>query len=150
MERICAPVAGRTVPMAQIPDPTFSRGLLGEGIAIQPTEGKIYAPCDGVVESVLETGHAICLVSEAGAEILIHVGIGTVAMEGKPFRIHVREGEQVTTGRLLMEADLEYIRAAGMPVITPVLVCNSFSYASVQAVTGADVSAGDVLLELVR
>ena len=109
-----APMAGAAVPVTEVPDPTFAEGLLGDGIAIIPTDGKVYAPCDATVEMMFTTGHAVSLSNAAGAEILIHVGLETVGLEGKPFKVHVASGDKVKKGQLLMEADLEAIKAAGL------------------------------------
>ena len=112
-----APMAGKAVPITEVPDPTFSEGMLGNGIAIEPAEGKVYAPCDATVDMMFTTGHAVSLVADCGAEILIHVGLETVGLEGKPFTIHVANGDKVKKGQLLLEADLEAIKAAGLPII---------------------------------
>ena len=127
---IYAPLAGQVVAITEVPDPTFAEGLLGNGVAIIPADGKVCSPVDGTVETMFDTGHAVCLKSSAGAEILIHVGLETVGLNGAPFKIHCKNGDTVKKGQLLLEADLEAIKAAGLPVITPVLVCNSDEYAA--------------------
>lgn len=145
---IFAPMAGQTVPVAEVPDPTFAQGLLGEGIAIIPADGKVYAPCNATVDTMFETGHACSLVAENGAEILIHVGLETVGLGGKCFKVHVKNGQKVKKGQLMFEADLEGIKAAGLPTITPVLVCNSNDYTTFNTVTSKIVSAGEMIMEL--
>ena len=92
---IFAPMAGQTVPVAEVPDPTFAQGILGEGIAIIPDDGKVYAPCNATVDTMFDAGHAISLVAENGAEILIHVGLETVGLGGKCFKVHVKNGQKV-------------------------------------------------------
>jgi PTS system beta-glucosides-specific IIC component len=143
-----APMVGKAVPITDVPDPTFSQGMLGDGIAIEPAEGKVYAPCDAVVDMMFPTGHAVTLVSDFGAEIMIHVGLETVALEGKPFKIHVESGHRVTKGQLLMEADLGAIKAAGLHTVTPMVICNTDAYASFEAITGQDVTNSDVVIRL--
>ena len=145
---IFAPRAGQTVPVAEVPDPTFAQGLLGEGIAIIPADGKVYAPCNATVDTMFETGHACSLVAENGAEILIHVGLETVGLGGKCFKVHVKNGQKVKKGQLLMEVDLEAVKAAGLPTITPVLICNTDAYPTFKTHTGKDVTNDDVVIEL--
>ena len=148
LEEIYAPVAGKAVAITEVPDPTFAEGLLGNGIAIEPTDGKVYAPCNATVDMMFETGHAVSLVSESGVEILIHVGLETVSLEGKPFTVHVHDGDKVTKGQLMLEVDLEAVRAAGLPTITPVLICNTDAYPTFKTHVGKDVTNDDVVLEL--
>lgn len=146
--QLYAPLTGKAVPITEVPDPTFAEGMLGNGIAIIPTEGKVYAPCNATVDMMFETGHAVSLVAENGAEILIHVGLETVGLAGKPFTVHVKNGDTVKKGDLLMEADLEAIQAAGLNIITPVLVCNTDSYPNLKTVTGMDVTNADAVIDL--
>ena len=143
-----APLAGKAVAITDVPDPTFAEGMLGNGIAIIPSDGKVYAPCNATVDMMFSTGHAVSLVSEAGAEILIHVGLETVSLEGKPFTLHVNSGDTVKKGDLLFEADLEMIKEAGLPIITPVIVCNSDSYTQFDTTVGTDVAVGDAIIKL--
>ena len=148
LNHIYAPVAGEAVAITEIPDPTFSEGLLGNGIAIKPTDGKICAPVNGTVETMFDTGHAVTLVSESGMEILIHVGLETVGLNGAPFQVKCKNGQKVKKGDLLMIADLAAIEAAGLPTITPVLVCNSDDYTTFNTTTGKAVTNADVVMEL--
>ena len=134
--------------MTEVPDPTFAEGMLGNGVAVIPTDGKVYAPCDATVDMMFETGHAVSLVADCGAELLIHIGLETVGLEGKPFTIHVKNGDKVKQGQLMIEADLEAIKAAGLNTITPMLVCNTDSFPTFEVHTGADVTRDDVLIEL--
>lgn len=143
-----APVAGKAVPVTEVPDPTFAEGMLGQGIAILPSEGKVFAPCDCTVDMMFETGHAVSLVADSGAEILIHVGLETVSLKGKHFTIHAHNGDKVKKGALLMEFDLEAIRAEGFNTITPVLVCNCDNYPNMKTNVGADVTNESVVIEL--
>ena len=145
-----APIAGKAVPISKVPDPTFAEGMLGNGIAIEPTDGKVYAPCDATVDMMFTTGHAVSLVADCGAEILIHVGLETVSLEGKPFTVHVANGDKVKKGQLLMEADLEAVKAAGLPTITPVVVCNTDDYTTFNTHVGKAVTNDDVVIELAK
>ena len=145
---VYAPMAGEAVAITEVPDPTFAEGMLGNGIAIKPTDGKVCSPVNGTVDMMFDTGHAVSLVSDNGIEVLIHVGLETVSLEGKPFKIHVQNGQKVKKGDLLMEADLEAIQAAGLPTITPVLVCNTDDYTKFNTTTGKAVTNADVVIEL--
>ena len=145
-----APMAGKAVPITEVPDPTFAEGMLGNGIAIEPAEGKVYAPCDATVDMMFTTGHAVSLVADCGAEILIHVGLETVGLEGKPFTVHVANGDKVKKGQLLIEVDLEAVKAAGLPTITPMLICNTDDYPTFNTFVGKDVTNGDVVIALAK
>ena len=145
-----APMAGKAVPITEVPDPTFAECMLGNGIAIEPAEGKVYAPCDATVDMMFTTGHAVSLVADCGAEILIHVGLETVSLEGRPFTVHVANGDKVTKGQLLLEADLEAIKAAGLPTITPMLICNTDDYPTFNTFVGKDVTNNDVVIALAK
>ena len=145
---IYAPMEGQAVALSEVPDPTFAEGMLGNGIAIQPTDGKVCSPVDGTVDMMFATGHAVSLVSETGIEILIHVGLETVSLVGKPFKIAVKNGDKVKKGQLLMEADLEAIKAAGLPTITPVVICNTDNYPKFKTNIGMAVTNADVVIEL--
>lgn len=146
--QLYAPMTGRAVALAEVPDPVFAEGMLGNGIAIIPNDGKVYAPCDATVSMMFDTGHAVSLTAENGAEILIHVGLETVNLQGKPFTLRARNGDKVRKGQLLLEANLEMIQAAGLPTITPVLICNTDDYTSFNFNTGNTVSNDDVVIEL--
>ncbi len=150
MDAFYAPMTGKAVPITEVPDPTFAEGMLGNGIAIEPADGKVYAPCDATVDMMFTTGHAVSLVADCGAEILIHVGLETVSLEGKPFTIHVANGDKVTKGQLLVEADLDAIRAAGLNTITPMLICNTDDYPTFNTHVGKSVSNGDIVIELAK
>ena len=148
LEGIYAPIAGKAVAITEVPDPTFAEGMLGNGIAIEPTDGKVYAPCDATVDMMFDTGHAVSMTTESGVEILVHVGLETVGLEGKPFTVHVQNGDKVKKGQLLIEADLEAIKAAGLPTITPVLICNTDDYPTFKTHVGTAVTNDDLVIEL--
>ena len=107
-------------------------------------------PCDATVDMMFDTGHAVSLVADCGAEVLIHVGLETVSLEGKPFTVHVANGDKVKKGQLLVEADLEAIKAAGLPTITPVLICNTDDFATFKTHVGKDVTTADAVIELAK
>ena len=110
-DEICAPVSGQAVPVTEVPDPTFSSGMLGNGVAVIPSEGKICAPCDGTVDMMFETGHAVSMVADCGAEVLVHVGLETVGLQGKGFTVHAQNGQKVKKGDKLMHFDDAFIKA---------------------------------------
>lgn len=149
-ERIFAPMPGETVPLADVPDETFAKEILGKGIAIRPASGSVCAPCAGRVDMVFETGHAITLTADNGAEILVHVGLDTVNLKGKYFHVHAKAGQRVAKGDLLLEFDREAIAGAGYDTVTPVIICNSDRYVNITALTGRTVALGDPILELGR
>ncbi len=134
--------------ISQVPDPTFSSGAMGNGIAIQPTDGKVCSPVNGTVDMMFDTGHAVTLVSDNGIEILIHVGLETVGLNGTPFQVKVQNSQKVKQGDILMIADLDAIKAAGLPTITPVLICNTDDYTTFNTTTGKAVTNADVVIEL--
>lgn len=144
---IAAPVAGEAVPVAEVNDPTFSEEILGKGIAIRPTGHEVVAPCDGTVEMMFDTGHAVSLTSRDGAEILIHIGLETVKLKGTHYTTHAGSGDQVQKGQKLISFDLEGIAADGYDTITPIVICNSDSFTQVECRTGK-VDAGDTILVL--
>lgn len=119
---VCAPLDGECIPLDSVNDPTFAQGALGAGIAICPSGGSLYSPVDGTVRLLADTGHAVGLLAENGTELLIHVGLDTVTLEGKPFHAKASEGAKVHKGDLLMEIDWDMIQAAGLEIVTPVLV----------------------------
>ena len=148
--QIGAPLRGMAVPLHEVNDPIFGEGILGHGVAIQPTEGKIYAPVDGEVTLLFDTLHAVSMTSEDGVEILVHIGLDTVALKGEHFIAHTQTGAKVKKGDLLLEVDLEQVKAAGYDVITPMVICNTSDYEAVEAVTGNVVAPGDLILEITK
>lgn len=145
---IGSPVKGKAVAISQVSDPTFGEEILGKGVAIQPEEGKIYAPADGMIEMLFDTKHAVSMTTTEGVELLVHIGLDTVALKGEHFTAHKGNGDAVKKGDLLISVDLEAVKAAGYDVITPVVVCNTPDYQTVEAVTGSDVNPGDTVLIL--
>ena len=139
---------GTVVPLADVKDEAFASGALGDGIAIEPTDGELVAPADGEISSTFETHHAVGMTTADGAELLMHIGIDTVKLGGKHFTYLVNEGDKVKKGQPLIRFELEAIKAEGYPVITPVIVCNTDDYAAVEAKASGTVKQGDALLEL--
>lgn len=145
---IGSPVKGKAVPLSSVNDPTFSEGMLGKGVAIQPTEGKIYAPADGTIGMVFDTLHAVSLTTKEGTEVLIHVGLDTVKMNGEEFTGFVHAGDTVKKGDLLLEVDLDKVKEAGYDTITPMLICNTDEYAAVNGLDGKEVKPGDDVIAI--
>lgn len=145
---ILAPMSGSVLALDQVPDGTFASGLLGQGVAIIPAIGKVIAPFSGEVASLFQTKHAIGLLSDSGIELLIHVGIDTVKLNGEPFTAHVKEGDRVQAGDLLLEFDRQAILDAGYDLATPIIISNSDGYRSVDIVSGSVVDAGQPLLSV--
>ncbi len=145
---MCAHMSGTVVPMAEDQDEAFSTCVLGEGVAIEPSEGKLYAPADGVVDNLFDTHHAIGLVTEEGVELLLHIGINTVELGGKHFQAHVAVDQKVKKGDLLISFDMEAIKAVGYLLTTPMIVCNTDDYQSVTPKASGAVRAGAPLLEV--
>ena len=141
---------GTVVPLADVKDEAFASGVLGDGIAIEPSDGELVAPADGEISSTFETHHAVGMTTADGAELLMHIGIDTVKLGGKHFTYLVNEGDKVKKGQPLIRFELEAIKAEGYPVTTPVIVCNTDDYAVVEAKASGTVKQGDALLELKR
>ena len=139
---------GTVVPLADVKDEAFASGALGDGIAIEPTDGELVAPADGEISSTFETHHAVGMTTADGAELLMHIGIDTVKLGGKHFTYLVNEGDKVKKGQPLIRFDIEAIKAEGYPVTTPLIVCNTDDYAAVAAKASGTVKQGDALLEL--
>lgn len=141
-------LSGTVVALENVEDDVFSQKILGDGIAVEPSEGKLYAPCDGKIDSVFDTKHAVNMVSSEGAEILMHIGIDTVKLEGKHFTAHVSDGQDVKKGDLLISFDMEAIKAEGYKVITPLIICNSDDYSSVSSNANGSITAGEEILSI--
>ncbi len=145
---LVAPMTGKVVPLDSVTDEVFSKRMLGDGAAIEPSEGKLYSPCDGSVVSVFDTRHAVNIKCECGAEILLHVGIDTVKLGGKYFTSHVSDGQSVRRGDLLLSFDMKAIKNEGYKLTSPVVVCNSDEYAKIETVIDGDTRVGADLLRL--
>ncbi|MNW27248.1 PTS system beta-glucoside-specific EIIBCA component [compost metagenome] len=148
-QEIVSPLSGRTLPLTQMDDEAFSSLAMGKGIAIVPDEGKLYAPASGKVAMVIRTGHAYSIVTDAGAELLIHIGIDTVKLKGQHFNPLVKEGDEVKAGDLIAEFDLEQIKAAGYDVTTPVVVSNTAQFLDVVVTQDGSMRKGDDLFTII-
>ncbi|WP_243297811.1 PTS beta-glucoside transporter subunit IIBCA [Bacillus litorisediminis] len=147
-EEVFSPLDGKVTALSNVPDPAFSSEAMGKGIAIEPTSGRVVSPVNGTVTVAFKTKHAIGLVSDSGAEILIHVGIDTVQLDGQYFTSHVQQGDRVAVGDLLLEFDIDKIKEAGYQVVTPIIVTNSSSYTEIAATKKESVNQQDALLSL--
>lgn len=148
VEEITSPVNGTVVPTAEVADETFASEMLGTTIAVEPTDGKIAAPCDGEVMNIFDTGHAVCIATEAGAELLIHIGIDTVSMDGKGFVKKVADGAKVRKGDVLIEADLDAIKAAGHPATTMMILTNADDFSKVEKTAAGTVTTADLAMKI--
>ena len=122
VQSIAAPVSGKILPLEEVADPTFASKVLGDGFAVEPETSEVKAPFDGTVQLVYDTGHAVGVISDSGKEVLIHIGIDTVSMKGEGFDVHVKEGQKVKKGDVLVEADLQKIQAAGKATTVMLIV----------------------------
>lgn len=141
-----SPLTGQVTALKDVPDPVFAEGVLGLGAAVIPTDGKLYAPVDGEISSTVDSRHAVGVLADSGAEILMHMGLDTVKLEGRGFTCHVKEGQRVRAGDLLITCDLNLIQAEGYNPITPVLITNADEYAAVNVLADGEVKAGEPLL----
>ena len=145
---IVSPLKGMVKPLSEVEDEAFSSGALGQGIAIEPMEGKLTAPADGTISAFFPTGHAIGMTTEDGAEILMHVGMDTVKLEGKYFTPKAKQGDHVKKGQVLLEFDIQKIKKAGYSTVTPVLITNSDQYTDIVPTDAKQANRGDTILTL--
>lgn len=147
-QEVLSPIEGTIVDLAEVPDPAFASGAMGKGIAIEPSTGRVVAPFDGTVTVAFKKKHALAVVSDSGAEILVHVGVDTVKLDGQHFISYIEEGDRVKAGDLLLEFDIEQIKAAGYHTVTPIIVTNSADYNDVIPQASGQVSSKDLLLKI--
>ena len=145
---VTSPLSGEVVALEDTPDAVFASGAMGKGVAIEPSVGEVVAPADGVIRLLFPTNHAIGLATDDGAELLIHVGMDTVVLDGKGFTAHVVQGSKVKKGQLLLSFDIDTIKEAGYPVTTPIIVTNTANYTQIEVLAKGEVQLGDQLLEL--
>ena len=146
---IKAPMNGEIIDIAEVPDEAFASGALGDGVCVIPTDGSVYSPIDGTVSAIMDTKHAIGITSDDGVELLIHVGLDTVKLNGEPFEYKVNEGDKVSAGQLIMTADLDAIKNAGLNIHTPVLVTNTNDFVSVKVSKVGTATTQDTVLTIV-
>lgn len=146
-ETLFSYMSGKIIALENVGDEAFASEVLGKGVAIEPNEGKLYSPCDGTVDTVFETKHAINIFSDNGCEILLHVGIDTVKLGGKHFTAHVKNGQRVRRGDLLISFEIEKIREAGFSAVTPMVVCNTEEYSEIDILSKGNVRVGDKLMD---
>ena len=149
-EVLTSTVNGTVVALSEVKDDTFASEMLGTTVAVEPADGVIKAPCDGEISSIFDTGHAVCITTTAGAELLIHVGIDTVEMNGEGFTKKVAEGAKVHAGDVLIEADLEAIKAAGHPATTMMILTNADDFSKVEKAEPGDVTTADQVMQLAK
>ena len=145
---IAAPMDGVIVSASKINDPVFSKDVLGRGIAIRPESGRVTAPGKATVAQMFETGHAVSLLTDSGVELLIHVGIDTVKLKGRHYRIRKNSGESVNAGDVLMEFDADGISADGFDTITPIVVCNPDDFSGISFAAEGPIRAGEPLITI--
>ena len=149
-ETLTSPVNGTQIPLSEVADETFASEMLGTTVAVEPADGKIVAPCDGEVSNIFETGHAVCITTEAGGELLIHIGIDTVKMDGKGFTKKVSDGDKVHAGDILVEADLEEIKNAGYQTTTMMILTNTDEFGNVTKAEPAEVKTTSKVMTLIK
>ncbi len=147
-ETVKSPVRGRIIPLSEVSDETFSSEMLGTTVAVEPEDGRVVSPCDGEVINVFDTGHAVCIATKSGGELLIHIGVDTVKLGGKGFTKKVSDGQQVRAGDVLIEADLDTIRAEGYPTATMVILTNADEYSEVEKAAPGAVGTDDPVMTL--
>lgn len=145
---IVSPIVGEAVALTSVKDEVFSTETLGKGVAIEPSVGEVHAPCDGVISTFFDTGHAFGMIADTGAEFLIHVGMDTIKLDGKGFTPMVKEGDRVKKGQLLLKFDMAFIKSQGLPVTTPVVVSNTDDFSSVTPLTSGKVDLNTPLLQI--
>ena len=141
---------GRTIPMDEVNDQTFAQELLGPGIAIVPSNGKVVSPINGTIATVMDTKHAVCIQGEDGLELIVHAGLDTVELNGKYYQTYKEIGDQVKAGDVLLEFDLEEITKAGYDVTTPIVITNLGDYKITKCLTGQQVKAGEEVIQLTK
>jgi PTS system beta-glucosides-specific IIC component len=146
---IKSPLDGIVVPASELSDPVFSDDVIGRGIAIKPGSGSVLAPADAKISLMFDTGHAVSLMTDDGVELLIHVGIDTVKLKGRHFKIYKKNDEQVKAGDLLMEFDAPSILSDGFDTATPVVICNPEDFKKISFAAQGPIKVGDPLITLV-
>lgn len=149
-ETVVAPMTGQIIALEEVEDPTFAQAILGQGIAIKPTDGLVKSPIKGEIVTIFETKHAIGLKTDSGLELLIHIGIDTVQLKGEHFTQLANNGQRVEIGTPLVQVDLAAIEAAGYDTITPIVVTNTMDYAGVLPTGEGLVNTGDEVIKVIK
>ncbi|AIQ52597.1 PTS sugar transporter subunit IIA [Paenibacillus sp. FSL R7-0331] len=146
---IKSPLSGQAIALSKVPDDTFAGGHMGSGIAIEPVEGRLYAPFDGKIAHIVKTGHALIIEHASGLQLLLHIGIDTVSLKGSGFQSHAAAGDIVKAGQLLIEFDLEAIRTAGLAAISPMIVTSmEETQPAVECMYGQVTAGKDLILKV--
>ena len=144
---VVSPLAGQVKPLSQATDPVFSSGVMGQGVVIEPSQGELVSPVNGTVTVLFPTKHAVGIVSEEGVEMLMHIGMDTVSLDGKGFEAHVEQGDKVVVGQQLISFDMDVIKEAGLVTETPVIITNQDDFqADVEGDLPRDIKCGEVLM----
>lgn len=141
--KLVAPITGKSIPLSEVPDPVFAQKMAGDGVAINPTGDVAVAPADGELTLVFNTKHAFALTTENGAELLVHIGLETVSLNGEGFEQLVDQGTKVKAGTPIIKFDKEFIKSKGLPLVTPVLITNPDAFTSLKAIENVDTVAGE-------
>ncbi|MGN1401072.1 MAG: PTS glucose transporter subunit IIA [Bacillus sp. (in: firmicutes)] len=145
-QQLVSPITGKILPLEEVPDPVFSQKMMGDGIAVEPSEGMVVAPLDAEVVQVFPTKHAVGLKTDTNIEILIHIGLETVSMKGDGFESHVKAGDRVKKGDQLISFDLDLVREKAKSIITPVIITNTDAMASIDKASSADLVKGETVV----
>ena len=147
---VVSPLQGDVISLSAVKDPVFAGGAMGNGVGIIPTDGKVTAPVSGIVSTLFPTKHAIGITGDNGVEVLIHVGMDTVNLEGRGFTTYIQQGDHVNKGQLLMDVDLNVIKEAGYDIQTPVIITNTNDFKTIEITKTSSVKNGMPLFEVVR
>ncbi|OPA80088.1 PTS glucose transporter subunit IIA [Paenibacillus selenitireducens] len=139
---LVSPITGTSVSLDQVPDPAFAQGFIGDGVAINPTQGVLVSPCDGIVAHMIDTYHSCIIGHDSGVEVLMHIGVNTVELKGEGFKPLIKTGDQVKQGQPLIEFDMDFIQSKGYPIITPVIMANAEVVENLTKSTG-EMKAGE-------
>ncbi|KGG79403.1 hypothetical protein Y919_12390 [Caloranaerobacter azorensis H53214] len=147
-KNILAPMIGKVIDIENVPDEVFSQKMVGDGVAIEPTDGIVVAPCDGKIIQLFPTNHAVGIETKEGLQILIHIGIDTVELKGKGFKSYVTKGDYVKIGDKLLEVDLEYLQENGKSIISPIVITNMELVDSLNKIKGFVKASNDSIMEI--
>ena len=145
---VFSPIAGEIIPISEVNDKAFSSEIMGKGVAIVPAEGKVHAPANGTISAFFPTGHAVGMITDAGVEILIHIGLDTVSLDGLGFTPIVKRGDKVKKGQLLLEFDIDIIKSEGYNVTTPIIITNTDAYEKVDVIATGKVNVGNKIIHV--